>query len=266
PKFREGYKMNLAQLTDKDTIIKGYSKLRILMMLIDGEILETEVEAYVVSGMSVPILLGEDYQLNYELGVSRNVELGTKILFGGTEHEVSAEGVVQFRGRSEIHHLRRMNGERHIVMAAEETRIMPHSSKIVRLAGNFSEDKEWLVDMNILANTDDTFFSIPKTLISARRPCVPVSNLSDHPRIIRKGEILGSLVDPQEFFDKPRFEGELEELRKKSTMITALIQANLKAKTERKDEKRPGAELRIRTDFGTGIPPSEENVLAGVHI
>ena len=58
-------------------------------------ILESEAEAYVVPNMTVPILLGEDYQLNYELGVTRNVETGTKIRFADTDHEIMAIWVDQ---------------------------------------------------------------------------------------------------------------------------------------------------------------------------
>ena len=73
--------MNLAQLTAQGTSIKGYTKLKISMQSVDGQILEPEAEAYVVKGMSVTVLLGEDYQLNYELGIECNIELGSKIVF-----------------------------------------------------------------------------------------------------------------------------------------------------------------------------------------
>ncbi|KAJ7081663.1 hypothetical protein C8R44DRAFT_543740, partial [Mycena epipterygia] len=195
--------------------IKGYSKLRILMMSEEGEILETEAEPYVVKGMSVPILLGEDFQLNYELGVTRNVELGTKIIFRGTEHEVAALGRAKAYRRAKVRcqwKRKRMGQEECTIRAAEDCKIHPHSSVVLCLAGNFKEDKEWLVDMNLLANADDSLFGILKTLITARRPCVPVSNMSDRTRIIRKGEILGKLIDPQEFFDKPGSDEGLEDL------------------------------------------------------
>jgi hypothetical protein len=77
---------------------------------------------------------------------------------------------------------------------------------VVRVEGDFRDDKEWLVERNLLANAEDSFFSIPNTLISARKPRVPVSNMSDRPWFIRKGEILGSLIDPQSYFDKPKSE------------------------------------------------------------
>ncbi|KAJ7205089.1 hypothetical protein C8J57DRAFT_1259106 [Mycena rebaudengoi] len=58
PMIREGHKMTLAQLTDQGTVIKGYTKLRIFMLSTEGEMVESEVEAYVVKGMLVPLLLG----------------------------------------------------------------------------------------------------------------------------------------------------------------------------------------------------------------
>jgi hypothetical protein len=75
------------------------------METISGEIIELEAEAYVVRGMSVPILLGEDFQLNYELGVSRNVERGSKITWKDFPYEVEATGVEPYPRRAEVHSL-----------------------------------------------------------------------------------------------------------------------------------------------------------------
>lgn len=44
--------------------------------------------------MSVPILLGEDFHVAYELSVTRHVEFGTTVYFGGKGGpEVEAKGV-----------------------------------------------------------------------------------------------------------------------------------------------------------------------------
>lgn len=37
------------------------------MIATDGTQIETEAKAYIILNMTVPILLGEDYHLNYEL-------------------------------------------------------------------------------------------------------------------------------------------------------------------------------------------------------
>ncbi|KAJ7178277.1 hypothetical protein C8R46DRAFT_1212979 [Mycena filopes] len=251
--------------------------------------------------MSVPILLGEDYQLNYELGVSRNVEMGTKVLFRNTPYEVEAVGVGSFTGQAEAHaiaanltthadtvgrakaHRRaktrrrkrrlRMGVESRTIRAAEDYLIKAHETKVVRVDGNFGDDRKWLVQARMLAGAGDSFFSVPNTLISARKPAVPLSNLSARPRYIRKGEILGELTEPEGFFDKPGTEDEWDRLQQKTALVTAILEANL-AEDERREEARkskadnsePLPPDRIRTNFGSGVPPMEENIRNGVHV
>jgi len=88
PSIKQGMRMCLWQLMDKDSQLKGFVHIPIYMTTVDGDILETEAEAYVVPNMTVPILLGEDYQQSYELGVTRNIEEGTHVSFGRLEHKI----------------------------------------------------------------------------------------------------------------------------------------------------------------------------------
>ncbi|KAJ7444690.1 hypothetical protein FB451DRAFT_1413084 [Mycena latifolia] len=190
PPIRTGHRMSLAQLTDNDTQIKGYVKLKVFMLSVDGELIETEAEA-----------------------------------------------------------------------------------KVVRVSGDFSEDKEWMVECTMLANSDDSFFGVANTLITARNPMVSVSNLSDRPRFVRKGEILGGLVDPTKFFDTPKSEDEFMALKKQTQLISTVLGANLAGVPENSREgedlspgQREPPNARIRTDFGNGVPPMENNAFHGVHI
>ncbi len=82
--------MNLFQLTDKSCQIQGYMKISLFMTTEQDAQVKTEAEAYVVPGMTIPILLGEDYQLNYELTVKRDIEEGTMVSFGSTPFTVQA--------------------------------------------------------------------------------------------------------------------------------------------------------------------------------
>ncbi len=83
--------MNLWQLTDKDSKIEGYISMPIFTLSEQGDIIEMEVEAYLVPHMSVPILLGEDYQINYKLTIKRSLEDGVTILYGDdTKYSVKA--------------------------------------------------------------------------------------------------------------------------------------------------------------------------------
>jgi hypothetical protein len=82
PALQQGAHMQLWQLTDKNTLIAGFVCIPIFAITETGQTIETEAEAYVVPNMTIPILLGEDYQLTYKLAVSRSVDEGTHIHFG----------------------------------------------------------------------------------------------------------------------------------------------------------------------------------------
>ena len=93
PLIQQGMRMRLWQLTDTDSSLKGFVQIPVFMLTDDGITVETEAEAYVVPGMTVPILLGEDYQLTYEVGVTRNVEEGPRVHLGKSTYEFTARQV-----------------------------------------------------------------------------------------------------------------------------------------------------------------------------
>jgi hypothetical protein len=93
PPIRQGIPVKLLQLTQEETGIEGFTTIPLYIASEEGLELEMEAEAYVVPGMSVPILLGEDFQLTYELALTRNVESGTKIHFQDWDYTVKAQNV-----------------------------------------------------------------------------------------------------------------------------------------------------------------------------
>lgn len=277
PREQQGMRMKLWQLTDKDSTLKGFVRIPIMMETEDGILLESEAEAYIVPGMTVPILLGEDYQLNYELGVTRNVELGTSIHFNGTSYTVPAHNVERTKDfdrmrqsalsvghfmKSKIH--RREKAKRHrrklkfgteqkTVRAAEDVRLKPHECRKVKVEGQFEEDKDWLVQKNLLANANDSYFAVPNTLISARNPQVPIANPTDQPRYIRKGEIIGMLEDPAEYFETPSSPERKETLTKHAAAVADIIRVQMGGDTSRDDKSDESAQRENNLDV-----PDEE--------
>lgn len=253
PKILQGEKMKLWQLTKKGTSLLGYVRIPIFLWTNEGTMIEAEAEAYVVPDMTVPILLGEDFQQTYELGVTRSVDNGTEIRFGRTNFSVRAERVgrtndfgylrksvamankftkakTHQRDRRKRQRRREKMGEGlRIIRAAEDYRIRAHECKNISVEGNFSSDQEWLVEKNLISNKNDTFLVVPNVLISSRRPIVPISNPSDHPRSIRKGEIIGSITDPSSFLDRPRNQEHLAEMQKAADALAAIIKVNITA-------------------------------------
>ncbi|KAJ7123582.1 hypothetical protein C8R44DRAFT_563634, partial [Mycena epipterygia] len=202
PPIKEGIPMKLLQLTQEEEGIKGYTVVPIFMMSEEGELIETEAKAYVVPGMSVPILLGEDYQMNYEIALTRNVESGSPVHFKNWEYTVRAQNVERTLRKRRLKE--KSTRERLTLRASRDYRIRPHECRSILAEGYFDDDREWLVEKSLLANANDSYFAVPNVLISSLNPWVPICNPTDQPCIIRKGEAIGSLVDPQEFFDKPR--------------------------------------------------------------
>jgi len=106
-------------------------------------------------------------------------------------------------------------------------RLKPHECKPVRVEGQLGENKEWLVQKNLLANANDSYFAMPNTLISADNPWVPIANPSDRPRYVRKGEVIGVLEDPAEFFETPVSPERKEILTKHAAAMATIIKMQL---------------------------------------
>jgi hypothetical protein len=65
PKVRKGQKINLVQVTRKASI-SGYVKLDLYFHTKEGPV-KIKVEAYVVKGMTTPLILGNDFADQYSL-------------------------------------------------------------------------------------------------------------------------------------------------------------------------------------------------------
>ena len=83
-KIRQGQKINLVQVTGKTTI-SGYVPLNLYFKTAEGPI-ELRIEAYVVRGMSTPLILGNDFADQYALSLVRR-ETQTFLQFGSSGRE-----------------------------------------------------------------------------------------------------------------------------------------------------------------------------------
>lgn len=244
----KGMKMRLWQLTDRNACLEGYTTLPVFVESEDGTVVETEVEAYVVPGMSVDVLLGEDYQLNHEVTVARDLEKGTRVSYRSCPHSIPAIAVGRTKdfdrmSPSHISHAsyvrakqhrrsqarkyrkrRKFGEERKTIRAQTDLKIAPNSVASLRVEGYFDDEREWLVEKSLLANADDSFFAIPNVLFSASFPVVPVMNPTDRPRYIRKGEAVGIITDPAEFLDSPKSEEHRSKMEAHAACLASMVQ------------------------------------------
>ncbi|KAF8164338.1 hypothetical protein BJ912DRAFT_1068412 [Pholiota molesta] len=81
PELKEGLRMKLYHLTGHAKVL-GYTRTTLFAPATDNTIVSFEMEAYVVRGMRVPILIGEDFQTTYEIGLTRHASGKSEVLVG----------------------------------------------------------------------------------------------------------------------------------------------------------------------------------------
>jgi hypothetical protein len=255
PKLKRGVKMRLYQLTDKDSEIVGYVDVPIIMETRCGELIQLEAEAYVVSNMTVDILLGEDFQQNYGIGVRRIPDVGTTITFEDQVHIVDAAPVDGLKKKpvertslstkkvdQAIEHRRRKNTRRRArsaerrdvaqVRAAESMLIEPGTTRRVKVSSKFGSDggREWFIDRNLASGGENgEWLAVAPTLIRTDNPYVPVANPSSKPLAIRRGDVLGVRVEPDRYFDSPSSAEAYLTMHAHASRIASLINAKLDA-------------------------------------
>ncbi|KAK0429926.1 hypothetical protein EV421DRAFT_1913704 [Armillaria borealis] len=191
PPLRQGPKMSLYQLTQGDTKLKGYVQTSIFIKAKNGELVETDVEAYVVFGMNVPILLGEDYQMNYERP-ELTIQASPVQPLKDSPRLMANVSQKQSFVKAKDHH-RRKNKHRQFRIP----------SKVVRVEGDFKDGDEWFIERSILPQTKESFLIIPNVLVQSSDPCAPISNTSSESLTLKAGEILSTRVLVREYFDTP---------------------------------------------------------------
>ena len=85
PKVRSGQRVNLVQVTGKSSINR-YVVTPLIFHTSEGPV-EMSIEAYVVKGMSVPFILGNDFTSQYRLSLNRE-EQGTFVILGNSGRKI----------------------------------------------------------------------------------------------------------------------------------------------------------------------------------
>ncbi|KZW00784.1 hypothetical protein EXIGLDRAFT_603826, partial [Exidia glandulosa HHB12029] len=240
PKIRTGMKVTLAQLTNNEPRIRGYVEMPIWVRAEDGTQLRFNAELYVVPGMTVEVLLGEDFHLNHELNVLRNVELGTRRYARSlVVHDPQVQSFVkrmQHR-RSKANERRRKKAHFNGAITAWKDVLIPAETSVnVPIAGNLQEGSQWYVERYMVPQADETFLTVPNTLLDwssesagraeefsiARKGTVPVANPTKTPRLVRAGTLLGYAKSANLYLDKPRTPERLHQMEQAAAAYSTL--------------------------------------------
>lgn len=231
--------------------------------------LSFEVEAYVVKGMRVPILLGEDFQRTYELGLQRYADGHSEVLVqrsrfiipASSAQEVNlgftirqAHRVKSFikakavrRARAKVRRNPKVPTD---VLATKDVIIGPGAVHNVEVSGPFEGRTDWLVENVVIGTEDANVMAAPTTWISSEAPYLPIANPSTSPRYIQAGDVVGHLLDPSISLDVPRDDDHLQRLVASVEAMKTIIEGSLRAqelmtsesKQESSDDKLDGDE------------------------
>ncbi|KAF9018486.1 hypothetical protein BDZ89DRAFT_960064, partial [Hymenopellis radicata] len=209
PPLKQGMRIRLYQLTG-DAKILGYTTFAYLVETTDGKTVSFEVEAYVVRGMMTPLLLSEDFQTSYELGVERRasghcfvtlprqgyrIEASSSLAVDlGFSIRQSFANVASFVRRKLTRRARAKKRPQVLatpppVYAARDLVIKPGYVQYLEVIADWGERDEWIVDKVLIANEDSEVAAIATSWIRADNPYLPMANPGTRPIMIRAGEL-----------------------------------------------------------------------------
>ncbi|KJA13755.1 hypothetical protein HYPSUDRAFT_107509, partial [Hypholoma sublateritium FD-334 SS-4] len=199
PKIRDGMRMKLYHLTGGAKVL-GYVRTVIFANATDGTIVSFELEAYVVRGMRVPLLLGEDFQSTYEIGIICHASGRTEVKVGNRDPRTieasSAPGVeLGFE-------IRQAFISQSFVCAKADVIISKGAVHNVKVKADFGTKKEWLVEKFIIGMDTPDVLATPAMWINSDHPFLPIANPSSRAWCIRAGDVVGYLID-EEVLDRP---------------------------------------------------------------
>ncbi|KAI3997990.1 hypothetical protein K525DRAFT_275772 [Schizophyllum commune Loenen D] len=256
--MKQGARMKLLQLTETSAPVKGSVRMGVVVRMDDGTLVEMEGPMFVVEGMTVPVLLGEDFQQAYEMTSgytktaipsSRSQELRQEVLVVERVY-IGEQPTQDFLKKAARHKWQKnfkakkkaLKEDDYILRAAEDVTLKPESVVRVAVTGPFSAGGDWVVEKEMLSSTTERPFLVPNALVAADNPFIPVANTATTPRRIRKGEALGRAHRVEDFFDKPSSKEQAKQMEDHASFLSKVCRAREKqeAKVAEKAREGPG--------------------------
>ncbi|KAF9034165.1 hypothetical protein BDZ89DRAFT_922524, partial [Hymenopellis radicata] len=209
PALKDGMRIRLYQLTAGAKIL-GYTTFTYITKTTEGKDISFEVEAYVVRGMWSPLLLSEDFQTSYEMGVERRASGHCFMTLPRQGYRIEASSSLEvelgFEIRQSFAHsssfvrrklARRARARRRSsvpfapppVYAANDLIVKPGFVQYLEVVADWGERESWIVDKVLIANENEEVAAIATSWIQSNSPYLPMANPGTRPIMIRAGDL-----------------------------------------------------------------------------
>jgi hypothetical protein len=142
------------------------------------------------------------------------------------------------------------------VQASEDVLIQPYSVRNVAVSAALEGRDDWIVEKVIIGTDEQNIMAAPTTWITSSCPYVPIANTGPHPRYVRTGEVVGHLMDPDAFLDKPKDEDYYNKMIASAEAFKKTVVGTLKAQdlatAENPAADTPGHDDRLEDDSSWG--------------
>ena len=288
PKPKNGQKINLVQLTGS-TSITGYVNLPVFFETPPG-LVRMDVEAYVVKGMTTPLILGNDFADQFELSLLRR-EGKSHLLLGESNRTIPVRNstspfidehgktfqvysrpeanskcfrVIAHKRHKRLRRLRRLRAQDPYLRASESVVIPPETVKNVKISTSNLEGRDYHYAeriMNYQHNVED-LYGAPDSLVSSENPFLAVANFSRKTITIPVGWTLAIKRDPTKWLKHKERSSpvSLERFQKQACLIQSLVKSLGKTEAVSEDTLGPSEPLEGGPKTAEPAPPPKKNV------
>jgi hypothetical protein len=251
PKPKTGQKINLIQLTSATAII-GYVNVPIYFETLEGFV-RMDVEAYVVKGMTTPIILGNDFADQFDLSLLRQ-DGQTRLPLGESNRSVSVANstspfideqgkifrvhtvpeanskcfrVIAHKRNKRLKRKHQRQSSDPYIQSFQSVHIPPETIKKVRVSTTNLEGKDFHYAEKLLNyhHQVEDCYGPPDSIITTKDPFLAITNFSKQEITVPAGQILAIKRNPSVWLNtydntKPAIK---ENLQKRACLIQTLV-------------------------------------------
>lgn len=109
-------------------------------------------------------------------------------------------------------------------------------TKLVEYEEMSNMEDSWVLEWNVIPNSSTTYFTVPNVIFSAETERVPISNPTNVPLYVRKGDLIRTIYKAKLYLGKPMSAEEQERMEQTALLISELVREGMEVVRETKSD------------------------------